>query len=268
MTTFRDLHDGPTPLLLPNAWDVGSALAFADAGFPAVGTTSFGIGAAAGRPDGGRASRDATRELVQRLAQLPVPVSADVEDGYDDDPGAVAAFVASLPVAGINLEDSTDGLLVETARHAAKVAAVTQASPDVFVNARVDTFWFDQHATLQATVARALAYVDAGAGGIFVPFVAGALTPADLHVLAREIPVPLNVLVMPNLSLVELGELGIRRVSTGSLPYRAAIDAAVSVATAVRDGQPAPAATSYADMQERLRRHDSRSLRRAARRTR
>jgi len=257
VTTFRALHDGPLPLLLPNAWDVGSALAFVAAGFPAVGTTSFGVGAAAGRPDGGRATRVTTRELVRRLAHLPVPVSADVEDGFDDDPDTVATYVRGLPVAGINLEDSTDGRLVETARHAAKVAAVVQASPEVFVNARVDTFWFDQHATLQATVARALAYVDAGAGGIFVPFVPGALTPADLHVLAREIPVPLNVLAMPGLSLAELGDLGVRRVSTGSLPYRAAVDAAVQVAAAVRDGRPVPAVTSYADMQERLRRHQA-----------
>ncbi|MEZ0446344.1 isocitrate lyase/PEP mutase family protein [Cellulomonas sp. ICMP 17802] len=256
-SAFRALHDGSGPLLLPNAWDVGSALAFVDAGFPAVGTTSFGVGAAAGKPDGDRASRDATRELVRRLAHLPVPVSADVEDGYDDDPEVVAAFVADLPVAGINLEDSTDGRLVEPARHAAKVAAVAHAAPDLFVNARVDTYWFGQDATVRATVDRALTYVDAGAAGIFVPVVGGVLAPADLRVLAREIPVPLNVLVVPGLSLTELGELGVRRVSTGSLPYRAAVDAAVSVATAVRDGRPAPAATSYADMQERLRRHDA-----------
>ena len=71
--TFHDLHAQPGPLLLPNAWDVASALAFVDAGFAAVGTTSFGIGAARGEPDGGRSSRDATRELVHRLTRLPVP---------------------------------------------------------------------------------------------------------------------------------------------------------------------------------------------------
>ena len=127
---------GPSRCVLPNAWDVGSALAFADAGFPAVGTTSFGVGAAAGRPTvNSAASRDATRELVQQLAQLPVPVSADVEDGYDDDPGAVAAFVASLPVAGINLEDSTDGLLVATRVLAARSRRHAGVPADVFVTA-------------------------------------------------------------------------------------------------------------------------------------
>jgi 2-methylisocitrate lyase-like PEP mutase family enzyme len=79
--TFRDLHYGQTPLLLPNAWDVGSAIAFADQGFPAIGTTSFGVSAAAGYVDGGRASKDATTWLVRALGGLPGYVSADIEDG-------------------------------------------------------------------------------------------------------------------------------------------------------------------------------------------
>jgi len=94
--TFRDLHYGDQPLLLPNAWDAGSALAFAAAGFPAVGTTSFGVNASAGRPDAGSASRDATAALVRRIAALGVHVTADIEDGYSDDPAEVAAFVAGL----------------------------------------------------------------------------------------------------------------------------------------------------------------------------
>lgn len=252
-TTFHQLHLGDGPLLLPNAWDVGSALAFVDAGFPAVGTTSFGVGAALGRADGGRATRDATRELVRRLAHLPVHVSADVEDGYDDDPDVVAAYVASLPVAGINIEDSIDSRLVAPERHAAKIEAIAQASPGVFINARVDTYWFRQDATVAATVARALTYVAAGAHGIFLP---GATDLDDLRTLAREIPVPLNVLLIPGWSVLQLGDLGIRRVSTGSLPYRAAVDAAVEVATAARDGRTLPGATSYAQAQERLRRYE------------
>jgi 2-methylisocitrate lyase-like PEP mutase family enzyme len=67
--TFHDLHYKETPLLLPNAWDARSAIAFAFEGFPAIGTTSFGVGAAAGHPDGARASRDATTRLVRSLAR-------------------------------------------------------------------------------------------------------------------------------------------------------------------------------------------------------
>jgi 2-methylisocitrate lyase-like PEP mutase family enzyme len=247
--TFRDLHAGELRLLLPNAWDVASALAFAAAGFPAIGTTSFGVAAAAGHPDGGRSTKDATAALAARLARLPVPVSADIEDGYDDDPDAVAAYVASLGVAGINIEDSSAELLVAPDAHAAKVTAIKRAAPDVFVNARIDTYWLGEDATVAATLERAAAYVEAGADGVFVP---GATDPAELRELSAAIPVPLNVLVVPGLSRTELGELGVRRVSTGSLPYRAAIDAAVAVAAAVRDGDDVPSATAYPEMQARL----------------
>jgi 2-methylisocitrate lyase-like PEP mutase family enzyme len=247
--TFHDLHHGDAPLLLPNAWDVASALAFAEAGFPAIGTTSFGVAAAAGRADGGRSSRDATAALARALSVLTNPVSADVEDGYADDPEAVADFVAGLGVAGINIEDSTAERLIAPEAHAAKVAAIKRRSPNVFVNARVDTYWLGQDATVQATLDRARAYVDAGADGIFVP---GATEPEDLRRLCAGIPVPVNVLVVPGLSLAELAELGVRRVSTGSLPYRAAMDAAVEVAASVRDGRTPPQATAYPEMQRRL----------------
>jgi 2-methylisocitrate lyase-like PEP mutase family enzyme len=247
--TFRELHDGDLPLLLPNAWDVASALAFLDAGFPAIGTTSFGVAASGGHPDGGRATRDGTRELARLLSVLPCPISADVEDGYDDDPGRVADYVAGLGVAGINIEDSSDGRLIAPAAHAAKVTAIKRRSPDLFVNARVDTYWLGQDATVAATLERAKAYVRAGADGVFVP---AASDPAELRELTSNIPVPVNVLVLPGLSLAELAELGVRRVSTGSLPYRTAIDAAVEVAVGVRDGRPVRAATPYPRMQGSL----------------
>ncbi len=247
--TFRDLHDGDLPLVLPNAWDAASALAFLDAGFPALGTTSFGVAATAGHPDGGRSTKDATFALARLLSTLPCFISVDIEDGYDDDPERVADYVAGLGVAGINVEDSSSNALVAPERHAAKVAAIKRRSPDLYVNARVDTYWLDADATVPATLERARAYVDAGADGVFVP---GAADPTDLRELTTDIPVPVNVLVVPGLSLPELGELGVRRVSTGSLPYRAAIDAAVGVADSVRDGRPVPSATSYPEMQERL----------------
>jgi 2-methylisocitrate lyase-like PEP mutase family enzyme len=250
--TFRELHDGALPLLLPNAWDVASALAFVEAGFPAVGTTSFGVAAGLGVPDGRAATRDATRALAHALSALPAFVSVDIEDGYSADPDEVAEYVAGLGVAGVNVEDSTGGRLVEPALHAEKVAAIKARNPDVYVNARADTYWLGQDATLSATLERAAAYVDAGADGIFVP---GATKPAELRDLAVNLRVPVNVLVIPELSLPHLADLGIRRVSTGSLPYRAALDAAVAVATGVRDGQAPPPVTPYAEVQDRLLRY-------------
>lgn len=247
--TFRELHDGDLPLVLPNAWDVASALAFLDAGFPAIGTTSFGVAANGGHPDGGRSTKDANLALARLLSALPCYISIDVEDGYDDDPEKVAEYVAALGVAGVNIEDSSAERLIAPEAHAAKVAAVKRRSPDLYVNARVDTYWLGQDATVAATLERANAYVRAGADGIFVP---GATDPAELRELTSAIPVPVNVLVVPALSLAELAQLGVRRVSTGSLPYRAAIDAALGVATDVRDGRPVPPATPYPQMQERL----------------
>lgn len=247
--TFHDLHFQDDPLLLPNAWDVGSAIAFAAEGFAAVGTTSFGVNASLGRPDGDGASREATVALVRRIRALPVFVSADIEEGYSDDPAEVADFVAGLGADGVNLEDSAAGRLVDPAIPAAKIRAIKQASPNVFVNARVDSYWFQEDATVPAVRDRAKAYADAGADGIFVP---GAADPATLEQLAAAIPLPLNVLVVPGLTVAELKNVGVRRVSTGSLPYRAAIDAAVGVAAAVRDGREVPSATSYAVSQQRL----------------
>jgi 2-methylisocitrate lyase-like PEP mutase family enzyme len=247
--SFRDLHYADEPLLLPNAWDVSSALAFHHAGYRAVGTTSFGVAATAGHADGGRSSKEPTSSLVRQLRNLPVYVSADIEDGYHDDAEVVAEYVWGLGVAGVNVEDSTDEKLISPRAHAAKVAAIKQLSPEVFVNARVDTYWLNQEANVSATLKRAEVYVEAGADGIFIP---GASDPADLRQMTANIPVPVNVLVVPGLSLAELADLGVRRVSTGSLAYRAAIDAAVQVAQNVRDGVPPPAATAYPAMQARL----------------
>src|SRR3954463_6711795 len=86
MNAFADLHRGPLPLLLPNAWDVPSALAFVAAGYPAVATTSQGVASSLGRPDATRSTREANLRLASALGRLAVPVTVDCEDGYDDDP--------------------------------------------------------------------------------------------------------------------------------------------------------------------------------------
>ena len=247
--TFRELHYADEPFLLPNAWDVGSALAFAAAGFPAIGTTSFGVNAASGRPDAQGAGREATITLIRAMTVLPVFVTADIEDGFSDDPAEVAGLVAGLGVDGVNLEDSAAGRLVDPAIPVAKIAAVKRSAPDVFVNARVDSYWFHEDDTVEAVTRRALAYADAGADGVFVP---GVTDPGTIAELAAAIPLPLNVLVVPGLTLDDLQSLGVRRVSTGSLPYRVAIDAAVEVAQAIQERRDVPSATSYAASQQRL----------------
>ena len=250
--TFKDMHYGRLPLLLPNAWDVASALALLECGFAAIGTTSFGVASSLGRPDGGRSTGEANLGLAAALQPLDCYVSVDIEDGYADDPDEVADYVARLPVDGINIEDSTDEKLIAAPRHAAKIAAIKRAVPEVFVNARVDTYWLHQDETESATLARAASYVEAGADGVFVP---GASDPELLRSITAALSVPVNVLAIPGRSLRELADLGIRRVSTGSLPYRAALAAAVEVAQAVTGGRPVPDATPYSDVQARLVRY-------------
>jgi 2-methylisocitrate lyase-like PEP mutase family enzyme len=252
MTAFADLHRGPDPLCLPNAWDVPSALALAAAGFEAVGTTSFGVASCLGTPDGDRSTREANLRLAEQLAPLPVMLTVDSEDGYSDDPGEVAAYVArlaALGVVGVNLEDSLAGRLVDLSLVSAKIVAVKERSPEVFVNARVDNYWFHEDDDVDHVVARATAYVDAGADGVFVP---GVTDSDTIRAVAAAVTVPLNVLAVPGTTLAELGRLGVRRVSTGSLPYRAAVQAGVLAAEAVRDGVAPPPAPSYATLQERM----------------
>jgi 2-methylisocitrate lyase-like PEP mutase family enzyme len=254
--SFHDLHHHDIPFVLPNAWDVASALAYLADGFIAIGTTSFGVSSSGGHPDGARATRDANITLAAALAPLDCYVSVDIEDGYSDDPQTVAEYVAQLPVAGINIEDSTAETLIDPRLAAAKLAAIKQRSPEVFINARVDTYWLGQQATTAATIDRAQHYVEAGADGIFVP---RAADPHDLQELSTHIPRPLNVLVVPALSLAELGRLGVARVSTGSMPYGAAIYAATAAARAVRDGGPVPPATPYPELQARLVGYENRT---------
>jgi 2-methylisocitrate lyase-like PEP mutase family enzyme len=177
MPTFADLHHGDGPFLLPNAWDVASALLLADAGFPAVATTSLGVTAAAGLPDGAGAGRDLTVALAGQLVpRLGVPLTVDLEGGYAEDPAAVAGLarqLADLGVAGINLEDGLEhGQLRTIEQHAAVIEAVAAATPELFINARTDTYWRgvgNEQERLDETVRRLAAYRDAGAAGVFVP---------------------------------------------------------------------------------------------------
>jgi 2-methylisocitrate lyase-like PEP mutase family enzyme len=235
---FRDLHYGDQPLLLPNAWDYASGAALADSGFPAVATTSLGVAVAAGKQDARGATLEETMVLAYSLARLPVPVSVDIEGGFSDDPKEVADLVcelASYGIAGINIEDGRPaGPLASVEHHAAVIAAVKRAAPAVFVNARTDTFWQFDEGSVAETLRRARAYTDAGADGIFVP---GAARDRDIEALVTGIELPLNVLYLPGkMTYDRLAELGVGRISTGSLLFRAALNAAVTTALEITRG--------------------------------
>lgn len=251
---FRALHHAERPLVLPNAWDHASGAALHRRGFAAIGTTSLGVAAAAGLPDGTGATRAQTLELARGLARLPVPVTADVEGGFSDDPDEVAALARELAeagVAGVNLEDGRpDGTLTEPARHAEKVRAAKEAAPALFVNARTDTHWTGADPTVRAALRRCAVYVAAGADGVFVP---GVTAEDDVAALAAEAGAPLNVLYAPGtLPVDRLAELGVSRVSTGSLLFRAALARAVEAAAALTEpgGAAPPPDYGYGDVQD------------------
>ena len=243
--TFHDLHHAERPLVLPNAWDFASAAALCAAGFAAIGTTSLGVAAAVGLPDGEGATRDETVALARRIVGLPVPVTVDVESGFGADLRELAAELADLGVAGVNIEDGRPGgVLADPVEQAASVRAVKEGAPGLFVNARVDTHWLGvEH---ESTVDRANRYLDAGADGVFVP---GLAREDDIAAVVAAVDAPLNVLHVPALGVERLAELGVRRISTGSLLFRAALHAAVETANAVRDGGAvADGVPGYADV--------------------
>ncbi|MFI5612814.1 isocitrate lyase/phosphoenolpyruvate mutase family protein [Amycolatopsis sp. NPDC051903] len=250
MTSFAALHVPGKPLLLPNVWEFGLAAALAEAGCPAVGTTSLGVSAAHGFADGAPGSRAATVSLARALAPLDVLVSVDLADGFSADPAAVADLVVELAAAGVvgvNLEDGrADGTLAPVAVQCRLISAVRAAAPAVFLNARTDTHWLGT-GPLAATLTRLRAYADAGADGVFVP---GLADPSETAESVAAVDVPLNVLFLPGrTTLAGLASLGVARVSLGSTPYRVALAAALATVAAARDGEPLPLTPpSYADV--------------------
>jgi 2-methylisocitrate lyase-like PEP mutase family enzyme len=225
---FRKLHEGPSILVLPNAWDCLSAWIFEQAGFPAVATTSGGIASVFGYPDGQTIPSGIMLEMTGRIASVvSIPVTADLEAGYGTSPAQVAETISTainLGLVGANLEDSTGDSacpLKEIKQQAEIIRAIRQAGDATgipfFINARTDAFLHgkgDEATRLREAVERATAYREAGADGIFVIAVKER---EMIHELARRIPRPLNILAGPGSPTIsELQELGVARVTFGS----------------------------------------------------
>ena len=220
-------------LVLPNAWDAGSARIFVDAGFSALATTSAGIAFSLGYADGERISRDEMLAAVARITRrIAVPITADMEAGYGLAPRAVAETVRrviDVGAVGMNLEDRMEGKrLIDFPRavervHAARSAADAAGVP-IVLNARTDAFEAPElrsEQRLEEAVKRGNAFREAGADSVFVPFVDDRDT---IEALAQQIRAPLNILGTPNApTLKELAQLGVRRVTFGSAPMRATL---------------------------------------------
>ncbi|NUP01078.1 MAG: isocitrate lyase/phosphoenolpyruvate mutase family protein [Nonomuraea sp.] len=223
---FRSLHVPGRPLLLANAWDAASALVTEAAGAPAVATTSAGVAWSLGAPDGDLLDREAAVALAGRVAAaVRVPVTADIEGGYDDVALTVRG-VLDAGVVGVNLEDAdrgTPGALLTVEAQAARLSAARRAADEagipLFVNARIDTF-LRGAGDLGETLERAAAYVEAGADGIFVP---GVTDLATIGTLTAKLEAPLNILAGPGgPTVAELAGQGVARISLGSSVAQAA----------------------------------------------
>jgi 2-methylisocitrate lyase-like PEP mutase family enzyme len=220
-STFRQLHDNSTPLLLPNAWDAGSARLIEAVGARAIATTSAGFAWALGYPDGRMLPFDEVVAAVRRIVRvLNVPLSVDVENGYSDDPATVATHVmqlVDLGVAGINIEDGPDSPSLLAAKIEAIRNAVAKSGSDLFLNARSDVFLAglaEKSRQPEESIGRGKLYASAGADGLFLPALAH---PSDIATIVAAIRLPLNVMAVPGLAdAATLGKQGVRRLSAGS----------------------------------------------------
>jgi 2-methylisocitrate lyase-like PEP mutase family enzyme len=223
---FAALHKKGTPILLYNAWDVGSAKAIVDAGAKAIATSSWSVAAAQGFKDGEDLPLAFAEQIVGRIiATIDVPVSVDFEGGYSDDDRRLAANIVKLldlGIIGINFEDRVvkGKGLYDIDRQAKRIATIREAAEQkgipLFINARTDIFLGNGN-DLDEALRRSQAYASAGASGYFVP----GLTASDqIQRVVKESTLPVNVMVMEGVpSNEKLAQLGVARVSYGALPY-------------------------------------------------
>jgi 2-methylisocitrate lyase-like PEP mutase family enzyme len=223
---FRALHKKGRILILPNAWDVASARAFENAGFPAVATSSAGMMVSLGYPDGEVIDRSEFVDAIGKIGRvLTVPLSVDVVAGFGDTPDQVAATVRDVVKAGavgVNVEDfiHAEKKLFTVEKQVEKLKAVKKlqqaSNVPIVINARTDALRYaagDEEARLKEAIRRAVAYRDLGADCVY-PM--GLTDPAPISSFVKALNFPINVMVRKGLpSVKELERLGVARVSFG-----------------------------------------------------
>ena len=240
---FRALHSQGC-FVLPNPWDAGSARLLQNLGFKALASTSSGYAWTRGRPDYAVTRADVLQHLTSLCDAVDLPVNADFESGFASDPEGVAANVGlavQTGVAGLSIEDrnvETPHALYEKSfaveRIRAARAAIDQSGGDVILVARTEGLLSDPGAITPA-IDRLIAFAEAGADCLYAPGVRGK---ADIAAMVRAVaPKPLNVLVIdPGLSVAELAELGVRRISVGGALARVAWAAVLATAEQIKAG--------------------------------
>lgn len=241
-TRFLALHKTGSPLLMPNAWDRGSARLLVSLGFPAIASTSSGFAATLGRLDGWVTRDEALEHVAALVDAVDAPVSADLENGYAHDPEGVADTVAGAldaGLAGCSIEDYAGraddtiydrGLAVERVAAAAEIA---HAGPvHLVLTARAENLIHGRD-DLDDTIARLQAYQEAGADVLFAP---GLVGRDDIRRVASSVDRPVSVLALPGSPTVaELAEVGVARVSVGGAFAFAALGAVVEAGRELLD---------------------------------
>jgi 2-methylisocitrate lyase-like PEP mutase family enzyme len=237
LRALHDRTDASDPLVIPNVWDAVSARVFAEAGHPALASSSAAVAAVLGYPDGGVTPADEMFGALARIVRaVDVPVTVDVEDGYGLPPVELVERLLAVGAAGCNLEDSDhrSGTLKDARAHADRLAEVTAAADGrLVVNARVDSYLHGDRGTERA-IGRALLYTEAGAEVVY-PILAPV---ALLRELADAVTVPLNALYLPGgPDPAELGRLGAARVTFGGGLHQRATDALHDIARSLTSGR-------------------------------
>jgi 2-methylisocitrate lyase-like PEP mutase family enzyme len=240
---FRDLHESGC-FVIPNPWDVGSAKYLEHLGFPAIATTSSGFAWSTGRADYGIDRDDALAHFAAIAEGVGIPVNADFENGFADDPADVARNVAlctATGIAGLSIEDSTGraddplyDLDLAVERIAAARAAIDAIDPSVVLTGRAEGFLRGAR-EIDAACTRLAAYSDAGADCLYAPGIRNA--DQVRAVVEAVAPKPVNVLVAApgRFTVAELAELGVRRISVGGALARVAWGAFMRAATDIRE---------------------------------
>jgi 2-methylisocitrate lyase-like PEP mutase family enzyme len=239
---FLDLHAGKQPLLLPNPWDAGSAKLLASLGFEALATTSSGFAATLGRLDGSVTRDEALAHAAVMGGATALPVSADLENGFADEPEGVAETVRlaiEAGLAGCSIEDFTRdeaSPIYDAGLAAERIAAAAQAAHagpvHLVLTARAENHLHGRD-ELDDTIARLHAYGEAGADVLFAP---GLARIDDIRRVVAEVGRPVNVLALPGVpSVAELAAAGVRRISVGGAFAFAALDVVAEAARELRE---------------------------------
>lgn len=232
---FLALHRGDAALLIPNPWDAGSARILASLGFQALATTSSGHAATLGRFDGAITFDEALEHAAAIAGATDLPVSADLENGFADDPATVAANITraiTTGLAGASVEDySAEQGLYDPKLAAERVAAAAEAAHagdvHLVLTARAENH-IRANPDLADTIARLQSFQAAGADVLYAP---GLSSLEDIRQVVSSVDLPLNVLALSNAPTVaELSAAGVKRISVGGAFFYAAAGALAEAA--------------------------------------